>query len=355
MTVAELSAPPRPRARADRRSARRPRRARRGRGSGARGARRYVATPEFETFRAGSIGRVTRAGIRSDHLQSAEALSCARSGSCAPAGRTRSRRTRCPGRDGRPLPAVRRACAALARGPAGCARAPGRAVSRCRRRRRGDQLRALHGLPGGLGRMPGAEPRGPQDRPRARPLGRPRGADLIPARRRRGADAVGRYDLAIIPQPFLSPAAFELGIERIGAALRPGGWMLVLALDVPVADPVAAAASSVPRSPLGRGCGLGRRADRETRRCRIRGGAGRPAGRRLPDVRRPPGRPVEAMARESPGARRLADPGMIRVHGRWCASIGFPSRPTWSASLSRPATRASSSSGSTTPTPIAPR
>ena len=35
---------------------------------------------EFETFRAGSIGRVTRAGIRSDHLQTAEALNSARSG-----------------------------------------------------------------------------------------------------------------------------------------------------------------------------------------------------------------------------------------------------------------------------------
>ena len=60
-----------------------------------------------------------------------------------------------------------------------------------------------------------------------------------------GLDAIDRYDLAIIPQPFLSDQAFEDGIARIRAALRPGGWLLVLALDVPDANPVAAAASRV--------------------------------------------------------------------------------------------------------------
>jgi SAM-dependent methyltransferase len=58
-------------------------------------------------------------------------------------------------------------------------------------------------------------------------------------------DAIRRYDLAIVPQPFLPPAAFEAGIARVGRALRNGGWLLVLALDVSDADPVPAAANRV--------------------------------------------------------------------------------------------------------------
>jgi predicted O-methyltransferase YrrM len=208
------------------------------------GDERYVSTPEFETFRAGSIGRVTRAGIRSDHMQSADALRSARSGDLR-AGWSHSD------------PDV-----LVAQGEtAGLFRLSAEHV-----------LPSLEGLREALER-PGArfldvgagvgvisselcmvypevsaecfEPN-----PEARRIGRERirsaGLEERICFRAEGVEeltAAGLYDLAIIPQPFLSPRAFELGIERIRTALRPGGWMLVLALEVPATDPVAAAAA----------------------------------------------------------------------------------------------------------------
>ena len=212
--------------------------------NGRNGSRRFVATPEFETFRAGSIGRVTRAGIRSDHLQTADALNRARCGELR------------PGWDHSDPDVL------VAQGEtAGLFR-----------------LSAEHVLPslGGL--------REALERPGARFLDVGAGVGVISAElcsvypevvadclepnadaRRIGRDRVGaaglseritfhadgveeldadsRYDLAIMPQPFLPPDAFATGLTRVWDALRPGGWMLVLALDVPVGDPLAAAAS----------------------------------------------------------------------------------------------------------------
>ena len=214
--------------------------------SGPRGSERYVATPEFELFGAGSLGRVTRAGIRSDHLQGAEALSCARAGNLS------------PGWDHLDPDVL------VAQGEtAGLFRLSAEHV-----------LPALDGLREALER-PGAtfldvgagvgvistelclvypevvaeclEPN-----PQARRIGRQRvRAAGLEARIDfladgvEGLEASDRYDLAIIPQPFFSDAAFEEGIARVRAALRPGGWLLVLALDVPDSNPVAAAASRV--------------------------------------------------------------------------------------------------------------
>jgi precorrin-6B methylase 2 len=207
---------------------------------------RYVATPAFEMFRAGSLGRVTRAGIRSDHLQGAEALSCARAGTLS------------PGWDHLNPDVL------VAQGEtAGLFRLAAEHV-----------LPSLEGLREALER-PGAtfldvgagvgvistelclvypevaaeclEPN-----PEARRIGRERvRAAGLEARIDFLADGVealeasDRYDLAIIPQPFLSDDAFEEGIARVHAALRPGGWLLVLAIDVPDSNPVAAAASRV--------------------------------------------------------------------------------------------------------------
>jgi ubiquinone/menaquinone biosynthesis C-methylase UbiE len=53
------------------------------------------------------------------------------------------------------------------------------------------------------------------------------------------------FDLALLPQPFLPRPAFEAGLQRVGAALSPGGWLLVLALDSPEADSLALAARRV--------------------------------------------------------------------------------------------------------------
>lgn len=50
------------------------------------------------------------------------------------------------------------------------------------------------------------------------------------------------YDLAFLPQPFLPAEAIEQGLPRIREALRPGGWLIVLASELPVDDPLVAAA-----------------------------------------------------------------------------------------------------------------
>ena len=214
--------------------------------SGPRDRERYVATPAFEMFRAGSLGRVTRAGIRSDHLQGAEALSCARAGTLS------------PGWDHLDPDVL------VAQGEtAGLFRLAAEHV-----------LPALAGLRTALER-PGAmfldvgagvgvistelclvypevaaECLEPNPEARRIGRGRVRAAGLeeridFLADGVEGLDASDRYDLAIIPQPFLSAAAFEEGVARVHAALRPGGWLLVLTLDVPDSNPVAAAASRV--------------------------------------------------------------------------------------------------------------
>ena len=207
---------------------------------------RYVATPSFETFRAGSLGRVTRAGIRSDHLQTAEALRRARAGALE------------PGWDHLDPDVL------VAQGEtAGLFRLSAEHV-----------LPSLEGLREALER-PGAmfldvgagvgvisselcmvypevtaeclEPNAAarrigRDRVRAAGLGarisfRSSGVEEL--------DAIGRYDLAVVPQPFLPPEAFAAGLARVGRALRSGGWLLVLAVDVPESDPVSAASSRV--------------------------------------------------------------------------------------------------------------
>ena len=100
-------------------------------------------------------------------------------------------------------------------------------------------------------------------------------------------DLVDEYDLALIPQPFLPPEAFARGIERVLQALRPGGWLLVLALDLPAAEPLATASRRVRARLWGGGAiaeaGAARRASRRRFHLRPRSST----GRRLPHVRRP--------------------------------------------------------------------
>jgi len=207
---------------------------------------RFVATPAFETFRAGSLGRVTRAGIRSDHLQTADALRRARAGVLA------------PGWDHLDPDVL------VAQGEtAGLFRLSAEHV-----------LPSLNGLrealerPGatfldvgaGIGVIsselcmvyPEVAAECLEPNPEARRIGRERirAAGLgerisFVSHGVEELDAVRRYDLAIIPQPFLSRPAFEAGIVNVGRALRSGGWLLVLSLDVPDTDPVSAAASRV--------------------------------------------------------------------------------------------------------------
>ncbi len=206
----------------------------------------FVATPAFETFRSGSLERVTRAGIRSDHLQTAEALRRARAGALE------------SGWDHLDPDVL------VAQGEtAGLFRLSAEHV-----------LPSLDGLRDALER-PGAmfldvgagvgvisselcmvypevaaeclEPNAAarrigRDRVRAAGLGAriaflSHGVEEL--------DAIRRYDLAVVPQPFLSPEAFAAGLARVERSLRAGGWLLVLAVDVSEADPVSAASSRV--------------------------------------------------------------------------------------------------------------
>jgi SAM-dependent methyltransferase len=207
---------------------------------------RYVATPSFEPFRAGSLGRVTRAGIRSDQLQTAEAFRRARAGALEPgwdhldpdvlvaqgetAGMFRlSAEHVLPSLDGL-REALERPGARFLDVGAGvgvistelCMVYP-EVVAECLE-------------PNAASRRIG------RDRVLAAGLGArisflSHGVEEL--------DAIRRYDLAVVPQPFLPPQAFAAGLARIGRALRAGGWLLVLAVDVPEADHVSAASSRV--------------------------------------------------------------------------------------------------------------
>jgi SAM-dependent methyltransferase len=207
---------------------------------------RYAMTPDFEPFRSGSLARVMRASVRSDHLQTAEAFRRARDGSLEPGWAHRDP----------DLLVAQGETAGLFR------------------------LAAEHVLPSldGLGdrlRLPGAsfldvgagvgvlsaeictvypevtasciEPN-----PTARAIGRERCREAGLSERVEflsgGVEEIefdSGYDLALIPQPFLSPEAFEAGLLRVHRALAPGGWLLVLSLDIPDDEPLAAASRRV--------------------------------------------------------------------------------------------------------------
>lgn len=207
---------------------------------------RFAATADFEPFRAGSLSRVVRAGVRSDHLQTAEAFRRARDGSLAPGWAHRD-------------PEL-----LIAQGEtAGLFRLVAEHV-----------LPSLPGLAGRLAR-PGArfldvgagvgvlsrelllvypevsavcvEPNAT-----ARAIGRERFLEAGLEDRvefvSHGIEDLGlieEYDLGLIPQPFFSPGAFEEGVGNVLRALRPGGWLIVLTLDTSHAEPLVAASRRV--------------------------------------------------------------------------------------------------------------
>jgi len=209
---------------------------------------RYIATAAFDPFRSGSLARVMRAGVRSDHLQTAEAFRRSRDGSLAPGW------------------AHRDPDLLVAQGEtAGLFRLAAEHV-----------LPSLDGLAERLGE-PGAsfldvgagvgvlsrelclvypevsavclEPNAT-----ARGLGRERCLEAGLENRVRfvshGIEDLAeyereQYDLALIPQPFLAPDVFAAGLPHVRRALRPGGWLLVLALELPADQPLVAASRRV--------------------------------------------------------------------------------------------------------------
>lgn len=204
---------------------------------------RFSATPAFETFRSGSLAQVMRAGIRSDHLQTAEAFGRARDGDLAPGWSHLD-------------PDV-----LVAQGEtAGLFRLAAEFV-----------LPSLEGLrerlerPGarfldvgaGVGVLSGElcrvypmvesvclEPNEVAAGIGSRRLASAGLADRVGYRLQsvQQLDHYDAFDLAVVPQPFLSPQSFERGLPRVLEALRPGGWLVVLALDTPDEEPLAAAA-----------------------------------------------------------------------------------------------------------------
>jgi SAM-dependent methyltransferase len=215
-------------------------------GAAERHGDRFGIAPAFEPFRSGSLARVLRAGVRSDHLQTAEAFRRARDGSLAPGW------------------AHRDPDLLVAQGEtAGLFRLAAEHV-----------LPSLPGLrerlvtPGarfldvgaGVGVLstelctvyPEVAAACVEPNPTARAIGRERCREAGLERRIEflaggieDIDLDSDFDLALIPQPFLSPESFAAGLRRVHRALAPGGWLLVLALDLPGDDELAAASRRV--------------------------------------------------------------------------------------------------------------
>lgn len=207
---------------------------------------RYAVTPAFEPFRSGSLARVMRAGVRSDHLQTAEAFRRARDGSLAPGW------------------AHRDPDLLVAQGEtAGLFRLAAEhilpSLEGLRERLEGPGARFLD-VGAGVGVLsselcmvyPEVSAVCLEPNATARGIGRERCLEAgledrveFVSHGVEDLDLRDCYDLALIPQPFLSPPAFSDGLAHVHRALRPGGWLLVLALELPEDEALVAASRRV--------------------------------------------------------------------------------------------------------------
>ena len=206
----------------------------------------FAATPHFEPFRSGSLSRVVRAGVRSDHLQTAETFRRARDGSLAPGWAHRD-------------PEL-----LIAQGEtAGLFRLVAEHVLPSldgladRLRRPGARFLDVGAGVGVLTRelllvYPEVSAVCVEPNATARAIGRERfledGLEDRVEFVSHGIEDLGlrdAYDLALIPQPFFTRDAFEGGLDNVLQALRPGGWLVVLTLDLPQEEPLVAASRRV--------------------------------------------------------------------------------------------------------------
>lgn len=202
-----------------------------------------VPTPSFEMLLSPSVVRVLRAEIRGDHLQTRSLL-----------GRVR---------EGEPVCgwSIEDPVALAAQGETGSligllvqALLPGLDGLAERMDRPGARILDVGSGVGVVstelcGLWPEAEAVGLEPQRSARELGRSRVAaaglaDRI-AFRDESLEMLGErsaYDLAFLPQPFLTEGALADGLPRIRRALRRGGWLIVLTHELPEGSPMVSAA-----------------------------------------------------------------------------------------------------------------
>ena len=206
----------------------------------------FAVLPEFEPFRSGSLSRVVRAGVRSDHLQTAEAFRRARDGSLEPGWEHRDPELLIA--QGETAGLFRLAAEHVLPSLDGLADRLARAGARF--------LDVGAGV-GVLSRelllvYPEVSAVCVEPNATARAIGQERFHEAGLADRvgfvSHGVEDLSLaevYDLALMPQPFFSPRAFDLGLANVLRSLRPGGWLVVLTLDLPRADSLAAASRRV--------------------------------------------------------------------------------------------------------------
>jgi len=206
----------------------------------------YAATPAFEPFRSGALSRVMRAGVRSDHLQTAEAFRRARDGSLAPGWAHRDPELLVA--QGETAGLFRLAAEHILPSLEGLGERLGEPGARFLDVGAGvgvlsSELCLVYPEVSAVCLEPNATARG-IGRERCLEAGLEDRVEFVS----HGVEELElreEYDLALIPQPFLAPAAFRAGLSHVRRALRPGGWLLVLALDLPSSEPLATAARRV--------------------------------------------------------------------------------------------------------------
>ncbi len=202
-----------------------------------------VPTPAFEMLSGPSISRVLRAEVRGDHLQIQHMLERVREGDDAVGWTIEDPvALAAQGETGRLIGLLVEALLPRLDGLGERMARPGARIL--------DVGSGVGVVASELCRLwPAAEAVGLEPHRTARELGRSRIAAAGLAERIAMRDErvemlgeIDAYDLAFLPQPFLGRESLKEGLPRVLRALRPGGWAIVLAHELPGGDHRAAAA-----------------------------------------------------------------------------------------------------------------